>query len=376
MMFSCDIVATHYMGGEITWECLTNGRYRFHLRYYRECNGILYPTAFNLTSNSPAGNIPMNLYPNTTAGRTDISPVCNNNPTFPHITCLTVTAPNQGAVEEWYYTSDAGYPIGIILNGVPPATGWIFGHNSNARNPSTNLVGQPAWWLRAVMFPYNNQNANPCFDNSPEFSEKPSTVISSGYPFTYNHLAWDQELDSLKYEWTPPMSNVNVPITNYAFGYSYLSPLPGPAQNLNNVAAVVDPNTGEISFESYTNGAFVTNTKVTAYKCGIKVAEIYREMQVVILPGGLNTEPNVTPPFQDPLTGLWTSYRDTVYAGDLVTFSMSATDFEFLPNSQPQTMTLEAVGQQFGAGFTSSTIGCSNPPCATLTPPPPVIGQF
>jgi gliding motility-associated-like protein len=55
---------------------------------------------------------------------------------------------------------------------------------------------------------------------------------------------------------------------------------------------------------------------------------------------------------------------------------MSGTDFEFLPNAMPQTMTMTAVGAQFGANFSSNTTGCLNPPCATLTPAPPVTGQF
>ena len=29
--------ATHYMGGEITWECLPNGNFRFWMKLYREC---------------------------------------------------------------------------------------------------------------------------------------------------------------------------------------------------------------------------------------------------------------------------------------------------------------------------------------------------
>ena len=33
------ISATHYMGGEISWECLPNGNYRFVMHVYRECSG-------------------------------------------------------------------------------------------------------------------------------------------------------------------------------------------------------------------------------------------------------------------------------------------------------------------------------------------------
>lgn len=376
---SMNSFASHYMGGEITWECLSNGKYRFILKLYRECNGITYNNteSLSITNYSGLSSITMTL-----VTKTDISPLCNNG--GPSIACLpSPSVANTGAVEEWYYTSDASYPTGVTLSGIPPSQGWIFSHTSCCRNPCTNIVNSSSlnWYLRAVMYSYNGQNANPCFDNSPTFAEKPSTVICTGYPFTYNHNASDKELDSLTYEWAQPLEAVNSPISSYAAGYNYLSPLPGPSQNVNNVPATVNPYTGEISFTSFTNGAFVTVTKVAAYKCGIKVAEIYREMQIVLLACGNNNPPQVTAPFINPTTGLYSNYIDTVYAGAIVTFPLSATDFEFLPNGSAQTLHLYASGSQFGTNYTSTTTGCLNPPCAILNPAPQsypigLAGQF
>ena len=227
------------------------------------------------------------------------------------------------------------------------------------------------------MYSYNGQNANPCFDNSPAFAEKPSTVICTGYDFTYNHNAYDRELDSLVYSWATPLEDdLNMPMTGYVSGYNANSPLPGTVHNPNNVPANVNQTTGEISFKSYTQGAFVTVIKVTAYKCGIKVAEIFREMQIVLLSCGTNLPPDVNAPFQDPNTGLYSLYIDTVYAGELVSFSMAATDYDPLPNGNPQTLKISASGLQFGASFTSTTTGCLNPPCATLNPPPPISAFY
>jgi gliding motility-associated-like protein len=67
-----------------------------------------------------------------------------------------------------------------------------------------------------------------------------------------------------------------------------------------------------------------------------------------------------------------------VRAGDFVTFTISATDFEYCPNSTPQTMSLYAVGKQFAAPMNPG--GCLNPPCANLTPTTtltnPITGMF
>ncbi|MFH0867237.1 MAG: gliding motility-associated C-terminal domain-containing protein [Bacteroidota bacterium] len=381
LLFQITASGSHYMGGEITWDCLSNGNYRFHLRLYRECNGITYNNTEYLSATHPSiTSITMTL-----VSQTDISPDCNTNPVFAHIDCYpSPSNANTGAVEEWYFTSDAAYPSGVTLAGVPPAQGWIFSHSDCCRNPCSNIIDadNEYWFLRAVMYSYNGQNASPCFDNSPTFAEKPSTVICTSYPFTYNHNAWDKELDSLSFEWAQPLTtSISTPVTGFVPGYSYSSPLPGTAANPNNVPATVNPYTGEISFTSFTQGAFVTVTKVTAYKCGIKVAEIFREMQIVLLACGSNSPPVVTAPFPDPGSGLYTLYSDTVYAGELVAFPMSGTDFEFLPDGNPQTLHLFASGSQFGANYTSTTTGCLNPPCAILNPAPlpaPIglAGQF
>jgi gliding motility-associated-like protein len=390
--------SSHYMGGEITWECLPNGNYRFIMKLYRECAGINYSTSETLRSNVPGwtsismrllpGANPLDALDGTLDGKSDLSPRCYADPNFPKISCATVGAPNLGGVEEWYYTSDEMYPNGVALTGVPPATGYAFWHTSCCRNPCTNITNSSSlsWYLRAYMYPYTDPitgvtlNTSTCYDNSPIFAEVPSTVICTGYPFTYNHNAFDPELDSLSYEWAPPLNNsLTSPITSFAAGYSYTNPLPGPTQNPNNVPGVVNLYTGEISFESYTQGAFVTVTKVTAWRCGQKIAEIFREMQIVLRACGTNYPPIVQAPFQDPITGLYTRYIDTVYAGEVVTFPMSGIDFEFVDpptNSIPQTLTITASSPMFGDGFTNPAVGCLNPPCATLNPPPPISAMF
>jgi gliding motility-associated-like protein len=381
-------LASHYMGGEITWQCLGNGNYRFIMKLYRECNGITYNNTETMTiTNYPSlSSVTMTLLPGanpgdildgTLDGKTDLSPNCWNAAAEIHCTPSPDSA-NTGAVEEWYYTSDAVYPNGVQLIGVPPASGWIFSHTGCCRNPCTNIptsVGDN-WFLRAIMYPYNATNEYPCFDNSPQFAETPSTVICTGYPFKYNHNAFDKELDSLAFEWAPALNgNISTPEI-YGPTYSFNSPLPGTAQNPLNIPVTMNPYNGEISYTSYTQGAFVTVTKVTAYRCGIKIAEIFREMQIVLLGScGANTPPVAAGPFYNPVTGLM-EFVDTIVAGQVVDFNIISIDNGFLPNGNPQTVTLEASGPDFGAGFTNPNSGCVRPPCATLNPPPVITAML
>ncbi len=366
--------ASHLMGGEITWECQGSGQYIFKLTFYRDCNGINTPpisVALSVFNHPSISTINLTLL-----SQTDISPTCNG--AGPTISCAiaesqplwpTSGSPVAGAVQESVYQSAP-----ITLNGVPPPQGWIFAYSDCCRNASlSNLQNASSYGftLRAVMYPYNGQNANLCFDSSPSFLESPSTVICLGSPFTYNHNAYDPDLDSLSFSWAEPLDDftgvyalgTNPAPIPFTVGYSYDSPLPGTTQNPANVPALINPATAEISFTSYTQGYFVTNVKVEAWKCGILVAEIYREIQVVLLPCAVNATPVVT----------YTSYQAVVQAGTLVSFTLNGNDPGFLADGvTPQTLTINASGTQFGSGFTNASSGCLNPPCATLSASLPV----
>ena len=192
------VYASHYMGGEITWQCLGNGNFRFMMKLYRECNGIPYADNENISVTGHPGltSITMSLHPGGNPhdaddgvldGKTDISPDCWSGTQEIHCSPAPSTA-NTGAEEEYYYTSDATYPDGILISGTPPAGGWIFSHSSCCRNPSTNVLSATidSWFLRTVMYPYQNLDTYPCYDNAPVFAETPATVICTGYPNQFN----------------------------------------------------------------------------------------------------------------------------------------------------------------------------------------------
>ena len=364
--------ATHLMGGEITWACQGNGQYIFQLKLYRDCNGISAPTLLSLSvyNNPSLSSIALNQ-----VVQNDISPTCNS--LGPTISCSGAqsqtgwpnsTTPVAGAVQETVFQS-----LPITLSGVPPSQGWIFAYSDCCRNGSLSNIQTPStsgFTLRAVMYPYNGQDEGTCFDSSPTFLESPRTVICLGSPFKYNHNAYDPDLDSLSFSWAEPLNNfsgayvegVNPLPLPFSTGYSYNSPLPGITQNPANVPATINPSTGEISFTSLTQGYFVTNVRVQSWKCGTLVAEIYREIQIVLLPCGANTAPTVT----------YTSYQSTVQAGTLVSFTINGHDPGVLADGvTPQTVTINASGTQFGTGFTNAAAGCLNPPCATLSAPLP-----
>ncbi|MEI6854089.1 MAG: T9SS type A sorting domain-containing protein [Bacteroidota bacterium] len=379
--FSINSYASHYMGGEITWQCLGNGHYRFIMKLYRECHGISfntvdtmriinYPGLNHITMALKPGANPLDSLDGTKDGITDISPSCGISGSG--IQCLpTPTSDNTGAVQEWYYTSDAAYPNGVPLSGVPPATGWVFSYTSCCRNPCSNLnfPTGASWFIRAVMYPYNGTDAYPCYDSSPVFAESPSTVICSGTPYLYHIVVNEPEFDSVSFSWAPALNGSINNLMGYPSGYSYSNPLPSATQDTQNVAAQLDSMTGQISYTTFTNGAYVTVVKVTEYRNGIKIGEVFREFQYVVLPCSGNVLPAMAGPFYNPISGLM-EFTDTVNIGDLVDFDLTAIDYGTLPNGNLQTLTFTASAFDFGEGYTNPSVGCPHPPCATLNPPP------
>ena len=358
------VKATHYMGGEITWDCLSNGKYVFYLKTYRECAGIVFGSQQSISSNSTVGNISLNL---VTGYPKDISPICNADTNFTRLTCNGSTIANTGAVSVYLYKSGE-----IMISGYPPASGWVFHWGSCCRNSSTNIIGQPAWQIQAVMYPMGTKNTYPCYDSSPDFAAPPATVVSNGFNSLSGFTCIDADNDNLIYSWGQPQGTNGLPIITYTPGYSFTRPFPDTSQNSSNIAAVIDSTTGIITFTSLTTGTFVTMVNVASYREGIKISETNREVQVII-----KADTNYAPNYSLIAAPSPQIIRDTLFVGDSVSYNISINDLQALPNGSYQTVFLDAYSSQFGSYIPSTSsaqatlnpnAGCKHPPCATLTP--------
>ena len=396
--------ATHLMGGEVTWECIKSGPnegfYIFHVKIYRDCQGValsgLSNKVLEVHNHPTLSSIPLNHM-----GSTDISPSCNivNGPNIP-FSCGGANAGNagngNGAVEEHVFESNP-----IRITGVPDINGWHFTYSDWARNLAiinlANNTGQYGFTLRAVMYSYIDStgtvlpNNNNCYDSSPKFYEIPRTIleVGNGYDplafsngFTYSHNAFDEEQDSLDYSWGQPLDGYNAPpydylnadVTNaipFSSGFSVNTPIQGIDMN---------SQTGRTYYPAEYVGNYVTCTNVSAYKCSQKIAEIYREIQVVLVPpienlgdttnGNIgadtlrNVRPLVQPPFFYPATTAPFQWDTLAHCGDTIRFDFNATDNDVYPNGSQQDLLFEVSGGQFYDY--SNNIPCQNPPCATF----------
>lgn len=364
--------AFHIMGGEITWECTSNGDYIFRVKIYRDCC-TLCPNLFFVSGINVYNNPNLTYIPIVEASSVDISPECVD-------TTLQLSCANNspGAVEEFIYESAP-----ITLSGSPPPQGWVFSWEQCCRNTSISNITTPGTWgqsLRAVMYPYSLPgsttpvDASNCYDSSPDFLARPATSLCTGYFVTMNPLGSDRDLDSLYFDWAPTLdeSPGTWPPAQVTFsgGYSFNAPYPGPAQNPNNTGATIDHESGAISMLNYTAGNYVSCIKIESWRCGQKISEVFRDHQTLFSgscppAGGVGNPVNGAPQITFNGAGFTqvtpTYYVDTVSLGQPITFTVNAVDTDQHPNGNPQSVEMTAVGGQLG-------VNCQAPPCATLTP--------
>lgn len=378
--------ASHLLGGEIVWECLPSGQYRFTLTLYRDCTGVpLTATTQNISRcGGSSGSILCTKIATNYINKDCNAPTC--------LGATTTSGPNGtpyiGAIEQHIYRSAP-----VTLTGTPPPSGWRFEWSSCCRPGTvTNLQNAGGYNLRAVMYPYippgssTAISANPCYDNSPDFLQAPDVTVCAGLDAEYLSLGFDRDLDSLYYDWDDPLTNTacSTPTsvlwnTTTPNNYSSTNPLPGTSQNASNVPATLDHQLGKISFKSYTTGSFATCLRIEEYRYGQLIGEIFRDIPVFIKPctGSTNGPPSVAfgwYPGYDTLTPVYVNnklsyYEMTVYAKTAVKFKMAAQDYDLQPNFQPQQITF--VGQ---GGNLSPRPNYNNPsncyfqqPCATIT---------
>ena len=389
------VKASHLMGGEITWECIKSGNkkgaYVFSVKVYRDCQGIAISTSMSLDVHNIPG---ISTIPLSYIGANDISPSCNTvDGSNMQFSCGGINSPNSGsgngAVEEHTYRSDT-----IEISGIPDANGWHFTWSSCCRNAAiSNGMANEGFTLRAVMYSYVDSLGqvfpanNECYDSSPKFFEKPRTIleVGNGYDplafsngFTYSHNAFDEEQDSISYTWGQPLDDL---------GYDYLNPnstalfFSAPYSYLNPIDSIeMNSLTGRTWYPANQQGNFVTCTNVSAFKCGQLVSEVFREIQVVLIPptcnlgdttnGNVgadtlcNVRPLVQPPFFYPANSATSPWDTLVHCGDTVKFDFNANDNDVYPNGSQQDLLFEVSGGQFYDYF--NNIPCQNPPCATF----------
>jgi hypothetical protein len=222
------VVATHFAGCDLTYQCLGGNDYLFTLSFYRDCTGIDVSPTYDLDFTSSCGIFTVNL-PMLAGYPIEITPTCPNQ----------ITSCSGGTL---YGVQLYVYQKQITL---APCSDWQISFSGSARNSSNNLVGQQNWYIPAFL----NNLAAPC-NTSPQFANLPVTVICQGQTFCYYNNAIDPDGDSLVYSFVAPLSGVSggMPTPcNYQPPYTPTNPLPSA------LPVSIDSNTGQICMAPSSN---------------------------------------------------------------------------------------------------------------------------
>ena len=380
-------MATHLLGGEITWECRPSGRFVFTTKIYVAC----YQGAAWAPNSASVVNPLYNQYGGvssismTRIIQRDLSQSCYDpSKSFP----CGVTIANGGSrsMQENVYVSDP-----VKINGVPAQSGSEFYWTSCCRPVLLNANGSN-YYLRAVMFPYtpagsstalslgSSTSGPTCYDSSPQFIQAPVPVACSGAFMNVSVATGDPNADSTTYHWTTPMQTSTNAIT-WKTGYSLTSQFPDTSFNSSNVPATLDTTNGWITFKTYpvAEGYNVYSVVVSSYRNGQKVSQVYRDWikswmfgigPVVLANCTQSPAVNNKPVLDLKSAGAFaykTVFDTAIAAGSRLELDLRAIDTDVLTASPLQFQSVDlSVGGVAMSGIANNPNACSHPPCAYL----------
>ena len=384
LLFSGKSYATHLLGGEITWECVNTGSDKgkliFTIIVYTPCyaGGDFCGGSMNISNPLYALYGGVALIPCFQVRTADLTTPCYDSAQQSY--CHDPLGPNVGkAMKECVYVS-----LPTQINGIPDVNGSDFWFSSSSRTTMLNTFGYD-FFLRTTMYPYTDSNTNTtlklgtpalgpsCYDSAPIFAESVVPISCAGSFTTLPSGCYDTDGDSLVYDWDTPMQSAINPII-WLSNYSATSPFPGTLHNSGNVPATLNNATGQIIFKSmplHVPGYHQYCVKVSSYRKGQKIAEVYREAAHIIdsclLPSISNTLPVVE--LKDAGKPNYKTMLDTaIEVGSTIELDFRSTDFDTLPTSNPtnlQSVDLEVIGTAMSS-VPNDTLTCVDKPCAYM----------
>jgi gliding motility-associated-like protein len=362
MISSIIVNATHMMGGDISYECISPGKYKLFIKIYRDCRGIPFnnPTISAYCVNGSGGitnNTPITY---TRTAINDITPTCTAGtaPCNPENTTVSSEGIEEHVFEAImdFNTSpfkalkDAGCcEIRIKVE-------------QCCRNNAITTINPGNFFTDAMINICNIAKTKKKCNTSPQLSIPPVAYLCCNQPFRYNNGVREvTDGDSLSYELATPLSTHNTN-ENYSGGFNsqipmtpFCPPNPGiincrPLPNANPPRGTYfDKETGDIVFtptKCDEVGVIVIQInewrKDSATNKWILIGFTRRDMQLVVK----QCPDNNPPSFPNPRN------KYSVCEGDRICFKIQSKDDPFLPNqTRADTTTLTWNNGIPGASF-------------------------
>lgn len=285
LSYNFTALATHIVGGALTYEHLGGSSYKVSLRLYRDCGpgNVAYPNSTTIQVRNGAG------------GTTGL------NFTMPRIGIVQLDPPIDTCafdpgicVEEAIYTSIVSLP--------PSPNGYHLYWGICCRNGSIDNLNNPlsTTELFHTYIPNNNLLLT---NSSPVWTNFPPVYVCQGQDVNFDHSATDPDGDSLVYSFYAPYQNTvafsgALPPDNFtpaSVNYSGTHSATNPV-NLVGPFLQINPQTGLISGQPQNVGQFVVGVKVEEWRDGQKIGVTVRDFQFNVV--------NCPPPQQAGITAI------------------------------------------------------------------------
>ncbi len=255
--------ASHYAGGELSYERIGGSSYIITLIFYRDCSGVSAPPTANVYFECAYNNnFSFNINMDTVGTAIEMTPSCALDPT----TCSgTGTA---------YGIQKITYMDTVTL---PPCQEWNIYWRNNARNPASTVYGTSPWYISTKL---NNMDA---LSSSPVFSNNlfPMATLNELNVLDYGGI--DPDGDSLTY-------SLYTPFTDGPSSLSYITYLaPYTFDNFlsSSTPITLDPVTGILSFtpDQVLSSCFGIKVKQWRNVNGVMtvIGETYRDLTINVI---------------------------------------------------------------------------------------------
>lgn len=183
-------------------------------------------------------------------------------------------------------------------------------------------------------------------NSSPVFLSPPVLVVPHNVAWQYNPLPFDIDGDSLAWSFTDPYDGI----------FGVLPPstisITAPPSDPSNVLRI-DSITGQIDWTASQQGNYVMTIKCEEFRNGIKIGEINRDMQYIVIPDSLIMAPTVL-----NMSSLPTNSGGYPY---IVSQPNQNVSFSLMVDNSANNVSMEAFGETFQinnmATFTTSASG-------------------
>ncbi|MFK7969937.1 MAG: PKD domain-containing protein [Bacteroidia bacterium] len=370
-LFGTEVHATHFMGSNMHYDCITPDIIRITLSTYYDCTGAATTAPPGVPSNPFlrfTGQLGTNCTQPTLRGSwttqhyVDITPVCPGTITGCNTTPFGQMAPINGTMEAIQFANYDFDSVTCNVYGVE----W----SSCCRNGAiTSGADNQGMYLGGLII---DLTTAPC-NNSPRFLNPPVAYICAGSPARFENQAYDPDGDSLVYSLTSckQSNNNGSPFgalsVNYNPGYSPSQPL-GPGWVVS-----LDQTTGDINVIPRPGPAVigVLCVEVAEYRNGNLLSTTVRDIQFFVTNCTANNNPRI-----NQLTVLSGANQRGFYAldgavGVPLSFSVQVLDPDV---ADVLTSDFDTVNTQIN-GLTYSTSG-TNPQIITANWTPPAPGRY